>query len=282
MPYISEISRTNPACFVFLLDQSRSMVNAFSDKELAIKKADFLADVVNRSLHDLVIRCTTMEDIRDYYQVAILGYGAGRGNVKSAFQGVLAGRSFIGIREIGQNPARLDDRTRRVSDGAGGLVEQRIRFPIWIDQLAANDTPMCAGLSEAHTLVSGWLAEHPNSFPPVVLHITDGGSTDGNPTRYADSIASLRSSDGHVLLFNCHLSSMAAPKLEYPNDDSSIGDNLARMLFRMSSELPQQFRDSGNARGMRLLPGAKGFVFNSDAASLVHFFELGTKPANLH
>lgn len=281
MPYAMEISRTNPACFVFLIDQSRSMINAFSHTELRIKKADFLADVVNRSLHDLVIRCTKMEEIRDYYHIAILGYGAGRGNVKSAFQGTLAGRMFVRISEIGQHPARLEDRIRRVSDGSGGLLEQRIRFPIWIDQLAANDTPMCAGLREVHGLTSGWLAEHPSSFPPVVLHITDGGSTDGNPIDYADSISSLQSTDGHALLFNCHLSSTLAPKLEYPHDDSSISDRLAKMLFRMSSELPPQFLDSGNARGLGLVQGARGFVFNADATSLVHFFELGTKPANL-
>src|SRR5262245_48842028 len=68
MPYSAEISRSNPTCFIFLLDQSYSMADGFG--EGAIRKADFVADVVNRTLHDLVIRCTRMEEIRNYYHIS--------------------------------------------------------------------------------------------------------------------------------------------------------------------------------------------------------------------
>jgi hypothetical protein len=64
MPYSAEISRSNPTCFIFLLNQSGSTSEGFG--EGAIRKADFVADVVNRTLHDLVIKCTRMEEIRSY------------------------------------------------------------------------------------------------------------------------------------------------------------------------------------------------------------------------
>jgi hypothetical protein len=75
MPYTAEISRGNPTCFIFLLDQSGSMADTFGG-ELAQRKADFVADVVNRTLHDLVIRCTRTEEIRNYYNISIIGYGS--------------------------------------------------------------------------------------------------------------------------------------------------------------------------------------------------------------
>jgi hypothetical protein len=41
---------------------------------------------------------------------------------------------------------------------------------------------MCGALGQAQTVVQSWLSQHPDCFPPVVIHITDGESTDGDPT----------------------------------------------------------------------------------------------------
>lgn len=281
MPYRAEISRNKPTCFVFLLDQSGSMGDAFGGGEAQLRKADFLADVVNRTLHDLVIRCTRTEEIRDYFFVSLLGYGTSGTGVASAFGGQLAGRTLVKISDVGEYPARLENRLKKIPDGAGGLVEQPVRFPIWVDPRAENGTPMCAALQQATAVVQSWLAEHPHCFPPVVLHITDGESTDGDPTEHGRTIAALQSSDGNVLLFNCHLSSQRAPKVEYPLDPSALPNDFARTLFHMSSPMPSEFRKRATDAGFNLPDGARGMVFNADAAALVQFFEIGTQPANL-
>ena len=168
-----------------------------------------------------------------------------------------------------------------MSDGAGGLVDQTIRFPIWLDPRAENGTPMCAALRQAKKIVEHWLSEHPNGYPPVVLHITDGESTDGDPTAEGKAITDLRSTDGSVLLFNCHLSSQRAPKIEYPADASTLPNDFAKTLFNMSSLVPPETRKVATTLGMNLPEGSRGFVFNADAASLVQFFDIGTRPANL-
>ena len=280
MPYSAEISRSNPTCFVFVLDQSGSMGDVFGGGEAGLRKADFLADVANRTLHDLVIRCTQSDEIRDYFSVSIVGYGSGGGGVSSAFVGQLAGRDSAKISEVGDSPARLEDRIKKVSDGAGGIVDQTVRFPIWIDPRADNDTPMCAALKQAKQVVEHWLREHPYGYPPVVLHITDGESTDGDPTTDGNAITGLRSSDGNVLLFNCHLSSQRAPTIEYPAEASSLPNDFAKTLFQMSSVVPSETRKAATGLGMNLLEASRGFVFNADAASLVQFFDIGTRPAN--
>jgi hypothetical protein len=278
MPYSAAIERNNPTCFVVLMDNSGSMGDSFGGGEVQFRKADVLADVVNRTLHDLVLRCTKQEEIRNYFHVAMIGYGNAVG---SAFAGNLAGRGLVPISEVGEQPARLENRTKKVPDGAGGLAEQTIRFPIWVEPTANGSTPMCAALREANQLLTGWLAEHPHCFPPVVLHITDGESTDGNPTTEGQALGALRSSDGNVLVFNCHLSSASAQKIEYPTSPDGLPNEFAKTLFEMSSVLPGEFAKGAAELGRAIGEGARGFVFNGDAVSLIQFFDIGTRPANL-
>jgi hypothetical protein len=276
MPYSAEISRSNPTCFIFLLDQSGSMSEGFG--EGATRKADFVADVVNRTLHDLVIRCTRMEEIRNYYNISIIGYGA---TVAPAFTGSLGGRTHVPVSEVADLPARLENRTKKVPDGVGGLVEQQVRFPVWMDSASNGGTAMCAAFTQVRTLLEQWLPEHKNSFPPTILHLTDGESTDGDPAQIAQQIMSLSTSDGPVLLFNCHVSSRHTVKVEYPSDESRLPDDFARALFRVSTPLPDAFRRAASSIGLTATDGSRGFVFNGDPVSVAQFFEIGTRPANL-
>jgi hypothetical protein len=276
MPYSAEISRSNPTCFIFLLDQSGSMSEGFGEGH--IRKADFVADVVNRTLHDLVIRCTRMEEIRNYYQISIIGYGAAVG---PAFTGSLGGRTHVPVGEVADAPARLENRTKKTPDGAGGLVDQQVRFPVWMDAASSAGTPMCEAFTQVRALLDQWLPEHKNSFPPTVLHLTDGESTDGDPTHIAQQIMSLSTSDGPVLLFNCHVSSRHTLKIEYPSDETKLPDEFARTLFRISTPLPEVFRRAASDIGLITTEGSRGFVFNGDPVSVAQFFEIGTRPANL-
>jgi len=276
MAYSSEISRNNPTCFIFLLDQSGSMAETFGDG--GIRKCDFVSDVVNRTIHDLVIRSTRTEEIRNYYHISVIGYGT---SVGSAFSGGLNGRTHVPVAEIAEIPARLENRTKRVPDGAGGLVEQQVRFPVWMDPVANGATPMCEAFKQTRDLLSQWLSQNPNSFPPTVLHLTDGESTDGDCEGIAKEIMSLGTSDGNVLVFNCHVSSKHAAKIEYPANNEVLPDEFARKLFTISSTLPTPFVRAAMDIGLGVSEGAKGFVFNGDPVSVAQFFEIGTRPANL-
>lgn len=68
MPYTAEISRANPTCFVFLVDQSASMSDAIGG-EVPQKKADVVADAINRLLTELLVKCAKEEGVRDYFHV---------------------------------------------------------------------------------------------------------------------------------------------------------------------------------------------------------------------
>lgn len=279
MPYLAEISRANPSCFVFLIDQSGSMQDPFGSVTGTKTKAMGVADAINRLLQNLVIKCTKSEGIRDYYYVSVIGYG-GKG-VKPAFAGALANKQIIPVSEIGNNPYRLEERRKKTEDSSGAVVEQTVKFPVWFEPTAYGGTPMSEALQTATSLVVKWLAEHPNCFPPIVINISDGESTDGDPFHPAYDLMTLSSTDGDVLLFNLHISSSNHQPVEYPDSEAVLPDQQARLLFTMSSVLPDYMRKLVGQEDIDVSYNTRGFVFNADLVSVIRFLDIGTRPSNM-
>lgn len=276
MAYQAEISRSNPSMFLFLIDQSGSMEDKFGGG--GGRKDQAVADAINRLLQNLAIKCAKSEGVRDYYHVGVLGYGA---NVGPAFGGSLAGKDLVPISTIADSPVEIEERTKKVEDGAGGLVEQKIRFPIWFKPVANGGTPMVQVLTKAQKIVEQWVTQHPNGFPPIVINITDGETTDGDPLKASEQVRALKTSDGNVLLFNVHVSSIEGSKFEFPNTESELPDQFAKLLFKMSSDLPDHIRTAAEQEGYRVTAQSRGFVFNADIVSVIRFLDIGTRPSNL-
>jgi hypothetical protein len=255
------------------------MEDPFGSGEPRRQKADAVADAINRLLQNLVIKCAKAEGVRDYYHVGVIGYGGT--TVQPAFGGDLAEQELIPISVVAGSPSRVEERTRKVDDGAGGLVDQRVKFPVWFDAVAKGGTPMCGALTRATSILEGWLAQHPDSFPPIVINITDGEATDGDPSVPAAALRQLSSSDGEALLFTLHLSSQTAAPVEFPASDANLPDNFARLLFNCSSPLPEYMRAIAQQEGYAVEDGARGFVFNADIVALIRFLDIGTRPGNL-
>src|SRR5256886_2810046 len=178
MAYQAEISRKNPGCFLFLIDQSESMEDPFGGGEAGRTKAEELATILNKLIHNLSIRCAKSDSIYDYFHVGVLGYS--EESCKPTLGGELSGRSLVPISELANKPLRIEERTKKSDDGAGGVMDQTVKFPVWFDPYSKGGTPMCAALKEATRIVETWCKEHPTGFPPIVINITDGEATDGD------------------------------------------------------------------------------------------------------
>lgn len=105
------------------------------------RKADALSLAINRLLQNLVIRCAKEEGVRDYFSVCVIGYGS---KVGPAFSGPLAGRETVPISDVGNMPARVEQKVKKTDDGAGGILEQTgcpyglIRSPMAVLRCAAR------------------------------------------------------------------------------------------------------------------------------------------------
>ena len=59
---------------------------------------------------------------------------------------------------------------------------------------------MCEALSATSQALKDWIAQHPDSYPPMVINVTDGDATDGNPESLAQEIMAMETNDGNVLI----------------------------------------------------------------------------------
>lgn len=202
-----------------MIDQSWSMNDPIGKKPGDATappkpKRDAVADAVNRCLYELSIRSAGEADVRDYFDIAVIGYGE---TVGPAFGGSLSNERLVPISRVADEPLRIEDRTKQVADGAGGVTTQNIKVPIWFDPKANGGTPMRQALEEVKSILGDWISAHGDNYPPVVLNITDGEATDGDPTTDAEEIRKLATTDGNVLVFNSHVSGVDASPVYYPD-----------------------------------------------------------------
>lgn len=274
MTYTAEISRRNPTAFLFVIDQSGSMNDRWMETKT---KAQALSDAINRVLMELVTKCSKEEGVRHYFDVGVIGYSGDGCRDALAF---IPGGVLKPIHEIERQPLRVEDRTVKVPDGAGGIIEQRVKFPVWFEPVADGGTPMCAALGMAGNAIKDWADAHLGSFPPIVIHITDGESNDGDPEPTAELIKQLATYDGNVLLFNLHISGAAGLKVLFPAHDGDVPSPEAKRLFRMSSVLPDQMLRAAQGAGYSGSAGTRGYGYNADFTDVVSFLTIGTRPAN--
>jgi hypothetical protein len=269
--YSAEISRQSPACLVFLIDQSGSM-----DEPIAggtgEKKKQVVADAINRLLYNAVLRCSKEDGVRPYFDIGVWSYD-GLGGVRPAF-----GSALSSITQIAEQPKRMETRKRRMPDGAGGVFEEEFQLPVWFDAVAQGNTPMNAAFAAVVAPLRAWVAQHPTSFPPIIINLTDGAYTDQNPSPTVGELMRLGTSDGSALVFNCHISQNPGMSVTFPSDGQAgnLAD-LARELFDLSSPLPEPMRRQASAKGYHLESGARGYVYNADLVTMIDFLDIGTR-----
>jgi hypothetical protein len=238
------------------------------------KKSEGVADAINRLLQNLVLKCAKADGVRDYFHVGVIGYGE---SVGPKLAGTSKDRYLAPISAVANNPIRLEQRKRQVDDGAGGLVEQTFKFPIWFEPTSGGKTPMNEAFELAHEIIADFIASYPDSFPPMVLNLTDGKPTDANPLDKAVELKAMKSTDGNVLVFNAHLCSAPVPAVSFPDNEEVIPDKYGRLLFRMSSILPPKMMSAARDEGFKITGPSRGFVFNADLVSVIRFLDIGTR-----
>ncbi|GAA3246701.1 vWA domain-containing protein [Dactylosporangium siamense] len=271
--YSAEINRMRPACLLILIDHSSSMGSPWADTGTSM--AEQLALAVNRLLGNAVLLCSKGDNrVYDYFEIGVIGYGTG---VSPALHGSDAGHIVLPISQLAEHPKRVDQVTRKIPDGAGGIIEATLPIPVWVDPVSNGWTPMVAALETAERVVADWCARHQTSFPPIVINVTDGESTDGDPRPAADRVRSVKTADGAVLLFNVHLAAGPRQAVSFPSSPAGLPASNADVMFEMSSVLPGNLAEAAAALGYHIEPGSRGFLYNADATTMIEFLDIGTR-----
>lgn len=263
--YAAPISRQNPACVLFLLDQSGSMeAPMMLPGHGSTPRKQAVADVVNRLLGELVLCCTKGVDVYDRFHVGVITYG----------EGVASAPSFNGLEPLSKVALRNCKVEQRAVKNPDGTTTE-VAFPIWFEPQSAGGTPMRKAMEMARSLMEPWLVDHPESFPPIIFNITDGDATDGNPLPAMQALRGIGTQDGPCLLFNCLLGD-GSPVL-WPSQASEVPSGNMQVLFEGASELPEKMRRrAAEHHRMSLAPGTKGVVLNAALVDLVRLLDIGT------
>ena len=297
MPYTAEISRASPACFLFLVIQCMGMKDPMEIGGCEYQlKGEVAADAVNRIVDTLSQRCSSGMDVRDYFHVGVLGFTSA-GAISNAeklmntytLPGTSPERPFLPISQVVE-VAEIQERKVKENYGGGEIVEVTRRMPVWLRHYdKGNWDPMRAMLRFVTPSLANWIDYHPDSYPPIVVIICDGWASDGDPLEDALTMKNLRTKDGNALLFIVHLSNNdgSRPTL-FPSREDGLqslgeGQDDSRLMFRMTSVLPEGSRRAAADLGFAVDEESRGFVLNADAVSLAQFLDIGTRgPSNLH
>lgn len=283
--YTAQITRNTPTAFIFLVDHSVSMQRMTSLFGVEMTMAEAAARIVNRQINELVLRCIKSNEVRHYYDIAVIGYGE---KAYSGWNGALEGRDFVTPEELRDNPfkkiiTREEKRTRK------GTVVKEVEKVQWVE--ARHDgswTHLHEAFSRAKMLLNRWMEQHKEKdcYPPTIINITDGEFNGANMDavlQQANELKSMFTNDGNVILFNIHFAaSKSADEVVCPIDKSELnGDRYAETLFQMSSLLPERYNAdiekylNDGRQGRHVAMGV-----NADATTLIKLMDIGT-PTNI-
>lgn len=284
-PYTAQITRNTPTAFIFLVDQSVSMKRMTSLYGEQISLAEAVARIVNKQIYDLILRCIKMDEVRHYYDIAVIGYGH---EVYSGWNGTLAGRDFVSPEEIKNNPfkkitVREEVRTRK------GTQVKEIEKNQWVEaRCDGHWTHVHKAFAKAKQMLEKWMEIHHDQdcYPPTIINITDGQFTDATREQIiqlANELKSMYTNDGNVLLWNIHITPNTIEQILLPVGKAELnGNKYSELLYDMSSLLPERYNADIETK-MHLQAGVVRHVamsVNVDTSRLMQLMDIGT-PTNI-
>ena len=257
------IGTSNPGCIVILIDQSYSMSESFNNEGTKAERATL---AVNRVLEELVLACRSGEELKERCHVTVIGYGE---QVECVVEGMIS--------DILSRVVRMEKIKKMIPDSVGGILESEIEMPIWLEPKASGSTPMHEAFQRATEVIEHWISHKPDSFPPIIINITDGAAT--RPDLAGDSarkIMGMETTDGASLVFNLHITN-GEQEIVFPHETVQFsGESLAEYLFSISSALPQPLVRPAEDAGFLPELGARCFGYNMDETSMIKLLQFGS------
>ena len=277
--YSQEITRQHRTAFILALDRSGSMQESVRFGKKVMSKAEAVSIIANALITELIDRCRRTDSLRNYYDVAVVGYS--NDNIE-----MLLGRDgMLSIDDL----SRISPR-RRTFSNEEQLSEQNSAIfqhslDEWFTPHAEGNTPMYEAMLRVRDLAKEWCekSENRQSFPPVVINITDGEASDCDDNELRDiceQIKRIATDDGNVLLINIHISTDSTlPAIIFPMAEELTGaGRYSRLLAECSSVMPSAF-DSAicEMKGRGATPPFFGMGYNASIIELLSMVNIGSR-----
>lgn len=293
-PYTRELSRQYPGLFVILLDQSSSMGLKTMYKGRETTKAEVVTRHVNTIIQEM-INNAGVEELdpglrKKYAYLSILGYDD---KVISLLSSV---DTPVDIPTLARKPPWEVPEIHEVRDRQGKVIRRfEEKKKVWVKLRIGYNTNMKLAFERATEIVATWLRspvediapgqdkQRPRNdcFPPIVINVTDGYYNKGNPRSTVDNLRRMGTSNGNVLVFNCHFTTGNNTECIFPKDVSEVKGldsyGYAEEMFYLSSEIPEPLRPRAQKTMNRPIErGARCVVYNAKLDTLIQFLRWGT------
>ena len=284
--YTAQISRSNPTAFLFLIDHSVSMKRMTNYNGEKMSMSEAVARIVNNQIKELISRCVKSNEVRHYYDIAVIGYGE---NAYSGWNGTLEGRGFVSPEELRNNPYKKITTKKEIFTRKGTIVKE-VEEEQWVEARHNGSwTHMHNAFDKAKDLLSQWMQVHENQdcYPPTIINITDGefnGTTKEHMLELSNEIKSMFTNDGNIILINIHITPDNVQSLTFPTTKTELQGNVYGItLCEMSSLLPLRYnqpisivRNDTNSQIRHY-----GMAVNADMSTLIQLMDIGT-PTNIN
>ena len=269
MAHEMNLSSNDPGCIIFMIDQSGSMGYQWrgTDQTLAYGAAK----AVNSVLAELVARCRKGEEISPRVRVGLYGYSEPNRQPK--------------VDWASDNTTPEDDGLMCISTVANVREEvldeeNEVYIPWVVPEAYGGGTPMMRAIHEIITVAENFAQNNPNSFPPIIINITDGEPQDMDTSDIPNEVhplTSISTVDGHALVCNVHLSETQAAPVFLPSTEDALPDDFSKNLFRASSEVPEIMARVGREKDKLDIPeNARLFAYNADPTLLLKLLTLAS------
>ena len=278
--YSQSITRAHRTAFILLIDGSGSMAEELLFRGRTQSKAEAVATITNELIFELIERARRTEGVRDYYDIAVLGYGGD----DCVYALLDAERPIMSVTELAAKPIDLHRQLIDMRQPDGSIAQREFCTPQWVKPHCTGQTPMLEALRIARDLLKEWVLRPENaaSFPPVVFNITDGEATDGTDNDLygvAEEIRSLATTEGNVLLLNIHIAPATSTSGCCFPSANELGEmsRHAHLLYSCSSEMPACFNEAiRSIKGLQAEPPFRGMSFNASVADVVAMLDIGS------
>lgn len=269
-------SSANPGYIIFLIDQSGSMGENYTGGK---NKAEFTSLVINRTINDLIFTNSAGDKIKDRVFISLIGYGGKGGNsvddIRSDY-----------LSSFADSPLRIEKIKKKVSDGAGGLVEIEEEMAMYVEPTCPRNglTPMAEALDFAKQLIEGWITKKPDNPAPVIINVSDGMPYTGGTSiddiqktiSRANEIMNITTDDGNPLIFNVHLGQAPFNETKFSANENELEDEEGKLLFKISSKVPESYREAARKHEFITSEDSRGFVSNAGPETLIKFINFGS------
>jgi hypothetical protein len=221
---------------------------------------------------------------KPYIDLAVIGYG---NSINSALPKIPLEQFPFSVKKLADTYIAKNDSN---PDDDSAIPKPKLE---WVEERADGEPTgwvrhilMLAAFTKARDIVEKWVPDHQTSFPPVIINISDGMPTDDHDDIVASlssakqlidlsrAICKIDTEDGKCLICNCQISSRGMTQILYPSSTAQAEeiDPFAKLMFEMSSIIPEQIRIDANQLEIKLEPNARFFIFNAEIEGLWKLF----------